>query len=58
MPVKLSGLGEAWLSRLEKRMPREEPAARTLKSMELPDDEWQDISWRNAFRWLGREAAT
>jgi aminocarboxymuconate-semialdehyde decarboxylase len=36
-------------------MLREEPAAKTLKSMELPDDQWQDISWRNALRWLGRE---
>jgi aminocarboxymuconate-semialdehyde decarboxylase len=39
-------------------MPREDPAARTLRSMELPEDEWSNISWRNAFRWLGREAAT
>jgi hypothetical protein len=23
--------------------------------MGLPDAEWQDISWRNALRWLGRE---
>lgn len=37
-------------------MLREEPAAKTLRSMDLPDQEWQDISWRNALRWLGREA--
>ncbi|WP_129668187.1 amidohydrolase family protein [Phytoactinopolyspora endophytica] len=37
-------------------MPREDPAAKTLRSMDLPGDEWNDISWRNAFRWLGREA--
>jgi hypothetical protein len=36
-------------------MLREDPAARTLRSMDLPDDQWQDISWRNALRWLGRE---
>ena len=36
-------------------MLREEPAAKTLRSMDLPDGEWQDISWRNALRWLGRE---
>ena len=36
-------------------MLREEPIARTLRSMELPDDQWQEIAWRNAFRWLGRE---
>ena len=35
-------------------MRREEPIARTLRSMELPDDQWQDIAHRNAFRWLGR----
>ena len=35
-------------------MLREEPAARTLRSMDLPDDQWQDIAWRNALRWLGR----
>lgn len=38
-------------------MPREEPIARSLRSLELPDAQWQDISWRNAMRWLGREAA-
>lgn len=38
-------------------MPREEPGARTLRSMELPDRQWQDISHRNAYRWLGREEA-
>jgi aminocarboxymuconate-semialdehyde decarboxylase len=35
-------------------MPREEPAAKTLRSMDLPEKEWEDIAWRNAFRWLGR----
>jgi len=36
-------------------MPREDPAARTLHAMDLPEEEWQDISWRNALRWIGRE---
>ncbi|WP_448810185.1 amidohydrolase family protein [Agromyces bauzanensis] len=36
-------------------MLREEPAVRTLRSMDLPDDAWEDISWRNALRWLGRD---
>ena len=34
-------------------MPREEPAGRTLRSMELPDDVLADITWNNAWRWLG-----
>jgi aminocarboxymuconate-semialdehyde decarboxylase len=34
-------------------MLREEPAARTLRSMDLPPEQWADISGRNAFRWLG-----
>jgi len=37
-------------------MPREDPAARTLKSMDLPADQLDDIGWRNAYRWLGLEA--
>jgi len=36
-------------------MLREEPIARTLRAMELPDDQWQDIASRNALRWLGRD---
>jgi aminocarboxymuconate-semialdehyde decarboxylase len=34
-------------------MPREEPAGRTLKSLDLPDAALEDITWNNAFRWLG-----
>jgi aminocarboxymuconate-semialdehyde decarboxylase len=34
-------------------MLREDPAARTLRSMDLPADQWADISSNNAFRWLG-----
>jgi len=36
-------------------MLREEPVAKTLKTMDLPAEDWADISWRNAFRWLGRD---
>jgi aminocarboxymuconate-semialdehyde decarboxylase len=35
-------------------MLREEPAARTLREMDLPVDEWEAIACRNALRWLGR----
>jgi aminocarboxymuconate-semialdehyde decarboxylase len=34
-------------------MLREDPAGRTLRSMDLPAEQWADISWNNAFRWLG-----
>ncbi|HXW43492.1 MAG TPA: amidohydrolase family protein [Streptosporangiaceae bacterium] len=34
-------------------MPREEPAGRTLRSLDLPPDALEDITWHNAFRWLG-----
>jgi aminocarboxymuconate-semialdehyde decarboxylase len=34
-------------------MPREEPAGRTLRSLDLPPDVIEDITWYNAFRWLG-----
>jgi aminocarboxymuconate-semialdehyde decarboxylase len=34
-------------------MPREEPAGRTLKSMDLPEDVLRQITWDNAWRWLG-----
>ncbi|MGK3951375.1 amidohydrolase family protein [Microbacterium sp. I2] len=36
-------------------MLREEPGAKTLRDMQLPDDEWADISHRNVMRWLGRD---
>jgi len=38
-------------------MLREDPIAKTLKSMDLPEEDWQNIAHRNAMRWLGREAA-
>jgi aminocarboxymuconate-semialdehyde decarboxylase len=34
-------------------MPREEPAGRTLRSLDLPPVALDDITWNNAFRWLG-----
>ncbi|WP_369138795.1 amidohydrolase family protein [Modestobacter versicolor] len=34
-------------------MLREEPAARTLRSMDLPEADWAAISGENALRWLG-----
>jgi aminocarboxymuconate-semialdehyde decarboxylase len=34
-------------------MPREEPAGRTLASIGLPSAALEDITWNNAFRWLG-----
>ena len=34
-------------------MPREDPAGRTLRSLELPADTLEDITWYNTFRWLG-----
>ena len=36
-------------------MLREDPVAKTLKDMDLPEDQWADISSRNALRWLGRD---
>jgi aminocarboxymuconate-semialdehyde decarboxylase len=32
---------------------REDPAGRTLRSLDLPAGELEDITWNNAFRWLG-----
>lgn len=34
-------------------MPREDPAGRTLRSMDLGAAVLDDITWHNAFRWLG-----
>jgi aminocarboxymuconate-semialdehyde decarboxylase len=34
-------------------MPREDPAGRTLRSMELPAAVLDDITWHNCFRFLG-----
>jgi aminocarboxymuconate-semialdehyde decarboxylase len=34
-------------------MPREDPAGRTLRSLDLPAAVLEEITWNNAFRWLG-----
>jgi aminocarboxymuconate-semialdehyde decarboxylase len=34
-------------------MPREDPAGRTLRTLGLPAEVLADITWHNAFRWLG-----
>jgi aminocarboxymuconate-semialdehyde decarboxylase len=36
-------------------MDRERPAGRTLRSLELPADVEEDITWHNTFRFLGLE---
>jgi aminocarboxymuconate-semialdehyde decarboxylase len=35
---------------------REQPCGRTLRSLDLPPDELEDITWHNTFRFLGIEA--
>lgn len=37
-------------------MPREQPCARTLRSLGLAADVQEDITWHNALRWLGMDA--
>lgn len=37
-------------------VPREEPAGRTLRSLDLPTDLLDNITWHNCFRFLGIEA--
>jgi aminocarboxymuconate-semialdehyde decarboxylase len=37
-------------------MPREDPCGRTLRSLGLPPDLQEDITWHNTFRFLGVEA--
>ncbi|HEX4010773.1 MAG TPA: amidohydrolase family protein [Solirubrobacteraceae bacterium] len=37
-------------------MPREDPCARTLRTLDLAPDVLEDITWHNAFRWLGVNA--
>jgi aminocarboxymuconate-semialdehyde decarboxylase len=36
-------------------MPREQPAGRTLRSLGLPEDVLEDVTWHNCFRFLGVE---
>jgi aminocarboxymuconate-semialdehyde decarboxylase len=37
-------------------MPREDPCGRTLRSLGLPPEVLEDITWHNTFRFLGTEA--
>ena len=37
-------------------MPREDPCARTLRTLELEPDALEDITWHNTFRFLGIDA--
>jgi aminocarboxymuconate-semialdehyde decarboxylase len=37
-------------------MAREDPCARTLRTLDLSPDAMEDITWHNAFRWLGVDA--
>jgi len=37
-------------------MPREDPCARTLRSLDLAPDALEDITWHNTFRFLGIDA--
>ena len=37
-------------------MPREDPCARTLRSLDLAPDVLEDITWHNTFRFLGIDA--
>jgi aminocarboxymuconate-semialdehyde decarboxylase len=36
-------------------MNRESPVGKTLRSLEMPMEDLEDITWNNAFRWLGIE---
>jgi aminocarboxymuconate-semialdehyde decarboxylase len=38
-------------------MPRETPAAATVRGLDLPASALEDITWRNAYRWLGIDPA-
>lgn len=37
-------------------MPREQPCGRTLRSLDLPPEVLEDITWHNTFRFLGIDA--
>ena len=37
-------------------MAREDPCARTLRSLDLPPEQLEDITWHNTFRFLDRSA--
>lgn len=51
--VDLLGSGRLLVGSDFPAMPREDPAGRTLRSLDLTADQLIDITWNNAFRWLG-----
>ena len=51
--VDLLGSGRLLIGSDFPAMPREEPAGRTVRSLDLAPDVLEDITWNNAFRWLG-----
>ena len=51
--VDMIGPGQLLVGTDFPAMPREQPAGRTLRSLGLPEDVVEDITWRNCFRFLG-----
>ncbi|HUZ24988.1 MAG TPA: amidohydrolase family protein [Streptosporangiaceae bacterium] len=51
--VDLLGPGRLLVGSDFPAMPREDPAGRTLRSLDLPSATLEDITWYNTFRWLG-----
>jgi len=51
--IDMVGAGRLLIGTDFPAMPREEPAGRTLRSMGLPADVLEDITWSNCFRFLG-----
>jgi len=51
--VDLLGPGRLLVGSDFPAMPREDPAGRTLRSLDLPAATMEDITWYNTFRWLG-----
>jgi aminocarboxymuconate-semialdehyde decarboxylase len=39
-------------------MPREDPMGRTARSLDLPPEQWENMRWHNAFRYLGMTPPT
>jgi aminocarboxymuconate-semialdehyde decarboxylase len=51
--IDLIGPGKVLVGSDFPAMNREEPAGRTLRSLDLPESTLTDITWHNAFRFLG-----
>ena len=49
-------MGPFWHRKDFPAMPREDPCGRTLRSLDLPADMLEDITWHNTFRFLGIDA--